>query len=90
MLELPFVFDNIDAGQSMTGSGGDRQALADRMSAAWVSFARTGNPNHAGLPHWPAFTSEERATMIFNGECGIVNDPNGEERKMLRSVLAGA
>jgi para-nitrobenzyl esterase len=89
-LELPFVFDNIDAGQSMTGSGGDRQALADRMSAAWVSFARTGNPNHAGLPHWPAFTSEERATMIFNGECGIVNDPNGEERKMLRSVLAGA
>ncbi len=89
-LELPFVFDNIDAGQSMTGSGGDRQVLADRMSEAWVSFARTGNPNHAGIPNWPEFTSQERATMIFNDECAVMDDPNGDERKMLRSVLTGA
>jgi para-nitrobenzyl esterase len=87
-IELPFVFDNLDAGKPMTGSGEDRQALSDRMSNAWVAFARTGNPNHAGLPHWPAFTNQERATMIFNNECKVVNDPNGEERKMLRSLLA--
>jgi para-nitrobenzyl esterase len=86
-LELPFVFDNVEAGKSMTGSGDDRQALSDQMSNSWVAFARTGNPNHAGLPHWPAFTNQERATMIFNNECKVVNDPNGEERKLLRPLL---
>jgi para-nitrobenzyl esterase len=89
-LELPFVFDNLEAGKTMTGTGEDRQALSDRMSNAWVAFARTGNPNHTGLPHWPAFSNQERATMIFNDECKVVNDPNGEERKMLRSLLANA
>lgn len=89
-IEVPFVFGNLDAGKPMTGSGEDRQGLSDRMSNAWVAFARTGNPNHAGLSHWPAFTNQERATMIFNKECKVVNDPNGDERKMLRSLLANA
>ncbi len=87
-LEIPFVFDNLDAGVTMTGSGTDREALADRMSNAWVAFARTGNPNHAGLPHWPAFSTKERATMIFNDECMAKNDPNSAEREMLYSLLA--
>jgi para-nitrobenzyl esterase len=89
-VELPFVFDNLEAGKSTTGSGEDRVALADRVSNAWVAFARTGNPNHPGLPRWPAFNARERATMIFNTECKVVDDPNGEERKMLQSLLAGA
>ena len=49
-LEIPFVFDNVDAAKSMTGSGKDRYELAARMSSAWVAFARTGDPNHPGLP----------------------------------------
>ena len=89
-IEIPFVFGNLDAGKPMTGTGEDRQALSDRMSNAWVAFARTGDPNHTGLPHWPAFSNQERATMIFNDECKVLNDPNGEERKMLRSLLANA
>jgi para-nitrobenzyl esterase len=87
-LDLPFVFDNLDAGVSMTGTGADRVALSDRMSSAWVAFARTGNPNHAGLPHWPTFDSSERATMIFDKECRAADDPNGEVRVMLNSLLA--
>jgi para-nitrobenzyl esterase len=89
-IELPFVFDNLEAGAPWTGSGDDRAALADRVSGAWAAFARTGNPNHPGLPHWPAFTSQERATMIFNKECKVANDPNGAERKMLQPLLATA
>lgn len=87
-IELPFVFDNLDAGKPMVGSGEEQIALADRMSNAWVAFARSGDPNHSGLPHWSAFTGKERATMIFNKECKVVNDPNGEERTMLKSLLA--
>jgi para-nitrobenzyl esterase len=89
-IELPFVFDNLDAGLPMTGPGKGRQALAERVSGAWVAFARSGDPNHARLPRWPTFTSDERATMIFNTECEVVNDPNGEERKLLQSLLANA
>src|SRR5205814_2019869 len=79
-LDIPFVFQNLDIAQSMVGSGADRQPLADKMSAAWAAFARTGNPNHKGIPKWEPFTEMQRATMIFNNECKAVNDPYREER----------
>ena len=79
-LEIPFVLENVDEGKTMTGSGQDRYSLSDKMSAAWAAFARTGNPNVKSLPHWPAFTADQRATMIFNDECKLVNDPYKEER----------
>jgi para-nitrobenzyl esterase len=85
-LEIPFVTDNVDNGKSMTGTGQDRYPLQDKMSAAWAAFARTGNPNHKGLPNWPKFNTTQRATMIFNNECKVVNDPNGEERKGLAAL----
>ncbi len=85
-LEIPFVTDNVDNGQSMTGTGQDRYALEDKMSAAWTTFARTGNPNHKGLPNWPKFNTTQRATMIFNNQCKVVNDPNGAERKALAAL----
>jgi para-nitrobenzyl esterase len=85
-LEIPFVFENVDEGKSMTGEGQDRYALSDKMSAAWAAFARSGNPNVKGLPHWPAFTADQRATMIFNDEIKVVNDPYKEERMALLAL----
>ena len=85
-LEIPFVTDNVDNAPSMTGMGADRYGLQEKMSAAWAAFARTGNPNHKGLPTWPKFNPTQRATMIFNNECRVVNDPNGEERKALAAL----
>jgi len=79
-MDIPFVFENVDISQSVVGDGPDRSALADKMSSAWVAFARNGNPNHKGLPKWDPFTSDRRATMIFNTECRAVNDPYREER----------
>jgi len=87
-LEIPFVFENVDEGKSMTGSGQDRYALSDKMSAAWTAFARTGNPNVKGLPHWPAFTADQRATMIFNDESKLVNDPYKEERLAIAALTS--
>jgi len=77
-LEIPFVLENVDEAKTMTGQ--DRYALSDKMSAAWAAFARTGNPNAKGLPRWSAFTADRRATMVFNDECKLVNDPFKEER----------
>ena len=32
-------------------------ALADKVSDAWIAFARTGDPNTPKLPHWPRFNA---------------------------------
>jgi para-nitrobenzyl esterase len=85
-LDIPFVLYNVDIAASMTGSGQERYALAHKMSAAWAAFARTGNPNHPDLPNWSAFSLRDRATMIFNNECHMVNDPNREERLALKVI----
>jgi para-nitrobenzyl esterase len=60
------------------------------MSAAWAAFARTGDPNHADIPRWPAFTPAERATMIWNNEVKVVNDPHREERLALGTLRDGS
>lgn len=71
--ELPYVFAN--AGLVTTATGGDAAALAlgDRMSAAWVNFARTGRPAAPGLPDWPAYTVERGATMVFDDTSRVAN-----------------
>jgi para-nitrobenzyl esterase len=87
-LEIPFVFDNVDECRSMTGSGEDRYALAQKISSAWVAFARTGNPNHPTLPDvWVPYDNTRRATMIFNDECKLLNDPYGSEQRLLHAVM---
>ncbi|MFP4092002.1 MAG: carboxylesterase/lipase family protein [Cyclobacteriaceae bacterium] len=77
-MELPFVFDNISRCQEMTGGGAEAHALAQKMSQAWISFAKTGNPNHAGLPRWPEYTPKNGANMIFDNKCEVKNHHDGE------------
>ncbi len=84
-MEIPFVFDNPDAGKPMTGSGEDRYALASKISGAWAAFAHTGNPSQKGLA-WPAYTPPKRATMILDDKCEVVDDPRKEVRLTLASL----
>jgi para-nitrobenzyl esterase len=71
----------------MTGGGPEARALAARISSTWVQFARTGNPNHSGLPQWPAFDPVKRPTMIFDNTCAVKDDPDGEELKALEASM---
>ncbi len=86
-MEIPFVFDNVDD-VPMTGERADRHALAAVMSQAWATFARNGDPNGAGLPHWPAFDATNRATMVFDTPSRSENDPRSEERKVWRGDIS--
>ena len=72
-LEIPFVFNSIDYAQYHTGAGPEAYALAAKVSKAWVQFARTGNPNHSGMPAWPAFTPENGATMVIDNRSEVRN-----------------
>ncbi|BCS31708.1 carboxylic ester hydrolase [Luteitalea sp. TBR-22] len=80
--ELAFCFDNTARCAQGTGNGPEAQALARRMATAWANFARTGNPSQPGLP-WQAFTPERGQTMVFDDPCRMVDDPDGEARKLL-------
>ena len=79
-LDIPFAMENTAITESMNGSGKDLQPLSDKMSAAFVAFARTGNPNTKLLPKWEPFTLEKRGMMIFNNECRFADDPFKEQR----------
>jgi para-nitrobenzyl esterase len=85
-LDIPFVFYNMDLGASMTGSAQSRYALAHVMSAAWAAFARSGDPNHPDMPHWPAFDPNDYPTMMFGDEVRVGNDPNREARLALTEL----
>jgi para-nitrobenzyl esterase len=86
-IEIPFVFDNIDKSKATTGDAPDTRALAAKVSAAWIGFARTGDPNTPQLPHWPLYSAASRDTMIFNHVSRVVKDPDREERLIMERVL---
>jgi para-nitrobenzyl esterase len=79
-MEVPMVFDNVKISARTTGGGPDAMALADKVSDAWIAFAKTGNPNTPKLPNWPAFNSTDWPTMVFNSESKVEKDPIREQR----------
>ena len=81
-LELPFVFNNFDAPgfQDFIGNGQDLEAISYKMMDAWIAFARTGNPNHDGIPHWPSYDVEKRSSMLINKEFKVTEKFLDEER----------
>ena len=86
--ELPFVFYNTERCARMTGNTPEARDLAARVSDAWVSFARKGEPNHPGLPAWPKYDAERVPTMVFDAKCAAVDDPDGEGRKAVMEATA--
>jgi para-nitrobenzyl esterase len=76
--EISFVFDNTDD-VPLAGDNPEKHQLAAAMSEAWIAYARTGNPNHPGIPKWGPYTLEKRNTMLFNMQSHIEVDPAREE-----------
>jgi len=87
--EIPFVFDTLSRATSIGGEPtANAQNLADRMSAAWASFARNGDPNGGKTPNWPKYNSTMRPTMVWDESPAgprVENDPRGEQRKRMLS-----
>jgi para-nitrobenzyl esterase len=80
-LEIPLVFDNVETSRPLLGPGPAPQVMAKQMSAAWLAFARTGDPNTPVLPKWPAYEPGRRATMVFNQTSRVVDDPYAATRQ---------
>jgi para-nitrobenzyl esterase len=82
-LEIPLVFDNVEAARNFVGRGEAPAQVAELMAPAWLAFARTGNPSTAALPAWPAYEANARATMVFDLQPRVENDPFSEIRALL-------
>lgn len=85
--EIPFVFANTARCENYTGGTKAASTLAATMARAWINFARTGNPNHAGLPEWPSFQQQPGATMVFNTASKLMTDPDHKAREILEKVF---
>ena len=85
------MWDNLHRGGSelFTGPGDERQTIADAMHAAWIAFARDGAPGHEGLPAWPRYDLERRATMRFDERCELLEDPGAATRALWERPAAG-
>jgi para-nitrobenzyl esterase len=75
------VRDNIVGVGSAVG-----KVMCDRLASAWVAFAKTGDPNNPQIPRWPAYDTSARATMVFDTDTRVENDPRGEIRKFWETM----
>jgi len=87
-IDIAFAFDNVRASR-LTSGAPDAQALADRVSEAFIAFFRTGDPNtpKSKLPAWPRFDSVNRPTMVFDSTPELRNDPLREQRLAMWETL---
>ena len=85
-LDIPLAFKNIELGKHWTGTSEEAHQLAERMSSAWINFAKYGNPNDKSLPTWKAYNRENGETMIFDTQPQILNNHDRELMELIKSV----
>jgi para-nitrobenzyl esterase len=86
--ETPFVFDSktwFVAGLKLTP---DDEKMAHKMSTYWANFAKTGNPNGAGLPDWPNYHSSTDMLMDFSEDGPVAKTDPWKQRLDLTEKLA--
>ena len=67
--DVIYSFDNLRM-QDRLWTAADRKA-ADTLAAYWVNFARSGNPNGAGLPEWPAYNAKDESWLNIAGTARV-------------------
>lgn len=60
----------------------ETETLSEKVMEAWISFVKTGNPNHAKIPNWPSYDEKKRSTMVFDNNIEVWDDPLSKEREM--------
>jgi len=86
--DVSATFNNYRDGIGGTGSEPER-ALWSRFASSWIAMAKNADPNISNIPKWPAYDSNKRATMIFDREVRVENDPRSEIRKFWADMPVG-
>lgn len=75
--EIPFIFHNTEM-VPVCNNNEISKKLEEQIFGAWINFARSGNPNHAGIPHWPVCKMTDEATMLFDRKCEVKHNYDDE------------
>jgi para-nitrobenzyl esterase len=62
--ERQYVFETLSASPFATNDNDKVQAA--HAATYWTSFAKTGNPNSAGQPNWPAYSEAKDELLDFS------------------------
>lgn len=84
-VEIPFTFNRFNSDNPgllvfYKSSDPDVRNLSQQWSDTIIQFAKTGDPNSVGLPYWPCYDEETRATMVLDRDSRVENDLNRVER----------
>ena len=76
-LEVPYVFGSLrDREWQWLPSTADDASLSELLQTYWTNFAKTGNPNAADLPNWPAWTDKKKEFLVVNQDASITAQRN--------------
>lgn len=76
-LEVPYVFGSLKSREwQWLPSTADDAALSDLIQVYWTNFAKTGDPNASGLPHWPLWTESKQEFLVVSKDAGITEQRN--------------
>jgi para-nitrobenzyl esterase len=78
--EVSFVFNTLNArwGPPAEATNAEKE-LASKMNSYWVNFAKTGNPNGAGLPNWPLYNSQNQDILDVELDGKIISKPDSRK-----------
>jgi para-nitrobenzyl esterase len=85
--EVAYVMDNLKF-LNRPWEDGD-QPLATYMSAYWVNFMKTGDPNGRGLPKWPQYNNKTQQAMVFDVTSAAQTLPDKDELKFMVTRVEG-
>ena len=85
-MDIALVFGTLDAPGSFAGTGAAARNVSEKMMASFIALAAKGDPNASGLPQWPMYRLDRRATMIFDAPPRVENDPRREQRELFARV----
>jgi para-nitrobenzyl esterase len=84
--ELAYVFKHIDPDPQGKYKDEDRQ-LSQKMALYWTNFAKTGDPNGAGIPEWPSFSENKPLVMYLNNSLQPGPVPNLDKLQLMEEYF---
>jgi para-nitrobenzyl esterase len=76
--DIAFVMQTLENEPDLDVITAEDRGVSDLMSAYWVQFAKSGNPNRAGLPEWPAYDLQLKRTLEIGDAITVREDMLGE------------
>jgi para-nitrobenzyl esterase len=83
-IDLPLVWEKP---HDYAGNVDVELALAKQVHLAWVAFIQGKTPAAPGLPPWPEYSLDNRATMILDTKSRVESSPNEAELRLWQGVL---